>query len=100
VIAHPWRASALRWRSSACGSEVIFDGLAVSPLHQMLVARWSGRDRLLVLVVAVLCPALERRNRNKKPPDVGWWSPVLVAHLAELLPPELAPGASRWLPGF
>jgi hypothetical protein len=44
-------------------------------------------------------PAPQRKNDTQTPPMkavVG----VHFAHLAELLPPELAPGALRWLPGF
>lgn len=82
-------------RGSDRGSEGIFDGLPAPPSHQARLAV-PENDRLLVLVVAVAPCAGEGGTKNH---HKGWWLFTSLI-LRVWYPPELAPSASRRLPGF
>ncbi len=72
------------------------NGLSAPPSHQSRLAEPAG-DRLLVLVIAMgPCAGEEEQKTTTK----MWWWKFTSLILRDVLPPELAPGAKRWLPGF
>jgi hypothetical protein len=91
----PWAGRAVHRRGSDRGSEGIFDGFPAPPSHQAWLAV-PGDDRLLVLVVAVA--ALRRRGGTKNHHE--WWWLFTSLILRVCIPPDLAPSATRRLPGF
>ena len=88
--------SGARWRGWDRGSEVIFER-AVSAAITPVAARWADGDRLLVLVIA-LGPCAGEEEQKTTTKCGGGRS--LRSSCGTILPPELAPGATRWLPGF
>lgn len=93
------RSKRMSMRGSAGGSEVIFNRLAAPPLQQ--AGGSLGRQKLCTRPRRCRSlPCAGEEEQKQKHHLERWWSPVVFAHLAEPFPPELAPGASRWLPGF
>lgn len=72
------------------------NGLPAPPSHRSRLAEPAG-DRLLVLVIAMGPCAGEEEQKTTTKCGGG------CSHRSscgDILPPELAPGAKRWLPGF